>query len=218
MTYAFTYMGFFPIPHVATSLLTLVQEHIDENAILAGGYLRDLRVHNKAGCDIDIFVYAGGLLGPNGAGKKIDKFFDVLAITDVDIHPFVDQANMPGWDTLALAKFEFLGMKVDLIVIDKPVSGDWYKNRVNFGINQIWFDGKNIYEGSSFHKDLSAKTITLIHSNSQREVARNFNKKDRLLERAEWQGWTFKCALTDAQMSSLPQGMIPTSLHKDDSW
>ena len=198
------------VPEVL-ELLALLHEHVDRHAIIGGGFLRDLRIHDKQGKDIDAFVHYDAPI--EVFAEKVYELTSLMGIGYSQLYMFTDRVTLPGWDTCALLKFEFLGQDIDLMFIDKPVSGLWYLARVNFGVNQIWCDGVRFFEGTAFKRDNEDQTITLINSATQREVARNLKKADDLLARLEWQDWRFVCALTDAEIDSLPTGKIPSKDH-----
>ncbi|KQW02224.1 hypothetical protein [Rhizobacter sp. Root1221] len=137
------------------------------NAILAGGFLRDLLL-DRTPKDIDIFVPHTGCFQPGtlqlvpmmGAAEYMEQT-EVSYIWDVPGFELPVQVIMlcPGLDPVDRAKAH------------------------DFGICQVWNDGAGLEWTPAFDKDWSNRTFTLDHCEDQKEFDRSMRRYERLQEK-----------------------------------
>jgi hypothetical protein len=145
------------IPEEVKSLLSKVQEFSRDEAILAGGYLRDLD-HGVEPKDIDIFV-------PADWDRR--EFFDFLQAYLITPTNFGFKESAENDDTiLEQIIFEdsdvFPGLPINILVCKSAIKPADRFERFDYGLCQIMYDGEDLLRSAAYMKDKANGTFTLM--------------------------------------------------------
>lgn len=158
----------------AEAVLAQVRTFLDKDAVIAGGFARDL-LTDRIPKDVDIWYYQGaerrGKLLNAGelslafpaseddvrtalaqAGHKVEKFRHCSE--------YVRSFNWCGY----LTKMEVDGYHFDLIAVDFPVGQDAKAllETFDFGICRAAYDGEKFITHPTFDKDVREQTLTYV--------------------------------------------------------
>ena len=144
---------------VAAELLALIRENIDDRAVIAGGFVRDM-LYGRDPKDADVWLY-------NEISKKS---IQNLAHNDVVIKRNIRLENSVAM--YRIITVEYKGVVFDVIQLKDP--NTLAHARFDFGINQAWTDGEEVYTTQAFENDQDNKTLTYL------DTQENLNRFDRL--------------------------------------
>lgn len=144
----------------AHDFLKVIQK-FDARAVIAGGYLRDmiLGVQPK---DVDIWIY-----------KQLPKEL----VLDLPPDSYKVLRRIPVQNSFAMkciVSVEWRGITFDIIQLRDPTIRA--VDRFDFGLNQVWYDGKLIHTTPAFDYDQKNKTITYLNSSE------NYTRLDRIIK------------------------------------
>lgn len=143
--------------------LTAVQKNIDDRAVIAGGCLRDMLLGVKPK-DVDIWVYNNiPPIDPESLGIEAEGFELVRSV----------------WTSRSLSMIMvttviWKGVTFDIIRLRDPNIAA--VDRFDFGINQVWYDGKHIHTTDAFDMDEMCNTLTYLNT------AENYLRLDRIIK------------------------------------
>lgn len=134
---------------VAIELLAWIKENIDDSAIIAGGFARDILLGEEVK-DLDIWVKTPI---KKAQFKPIRKYIDRLI--------FINKLN----DTrlIQLTKFKYKNVDVDIIVVAPEYipEGENATCTFDFGICQAWTEDGVVFKGTDlFNNDIKNNCIT----------------------------------------------------------
>lgn len=143
--------------------LTAVQKNVDDRAVIAGGCLRDLTLGVKPK-DVDIWVYNNvPSINPETLGIEEEGF------------EYVRSAWTPrSLSMISVTTVVWKGVTFDIIRLrDKDIAA---VDRFDFGINQVWYDGKHIHTTPAFDLDVMNNTLTYLNT------AENYLRLERIVK------------------------------------
>lgn len=143
--------------------LTAVQKNVDDRAVIAGGCLRDLTLGVKPK-DVDIWVYNSiPSINPETLGIEEEGF------------EYVRSAWTPrSLSMINVTTVVWKGVTFDIIRLrDQDIAA---VDRFDFGINQVWYDGKHIHTTDAFDRDVWDNTLTYLNT------AENYLRLDRIVK------------------------------------
>lgn len=169
------------IPEEWRKVLKAAQDVIDEDAMIAGGALRD--TFNRATVkDVDIFLASNGMSNRQKK-KRLMKLFEAAGLEIVEQStggPYPDIVKIPkpdkqrwgetldGYDLRLRRAVESWVVRAGpdateynfVFLNDKPPKVELLMD-FDFGICQIGYDGNNVIKTPAYEKDVHNRTITL---------------------------------------------------------
>lgn len=134
---------------VAIELLAWIKENIDDSAIIAGGFARDMLLGEDVK-DLDIWIKTPikkAQLKP--ISKHVDRLFSINRLNDFRL--------------IQLTKFRYKNVDVDVIVVDPKYipEGKNATHTFDFGICQAWTEDGVVFKGTDlFNNDVENGCIT----------------------------------------------------------
>lgn len=169
----------------ALNILKKVREQVSTNAVIAGGYIRDV-FYGRKPKDIDIFipfeepgfidVQMHRMHAKELIGAKYMPQCEVTRIWDVPVHNPMNIIQYPC---------VYLGSEIPVQII-MLAPGLTIEERIaeyDFGICQCWTDGSGIYATEHFMQDYLTSSCTLVYCEDDVQYARSMRRWDRLKQK-----------------------------------
>jgi hypothetical protein len=165
------------VPTAWISALARAQK-VDENAVLAGGALRDLR-HFVEVKDLDIFV------GPDATKERLDAAFGMTGKSKISSGCAY---KLGMTDVAAVYEYNLFGCPtIQVIVLKYSVTMRYVLERIDFGICQIGFDGQRVIETLAYGVDHQQKTFTVAYCPNEDRRSRALKRFERISQK--YPGW-----------------------------
>lgn len=165
------------VPTAWISALNRAQQ-VDEDAVLAGGALRDLR-HFVEVKDLDIFV------GPHATRARLDAAFGAQGKSKISSGCAY---KLGMTDVMAVYEYNLMGCHtIQIIVLREPVTMKYVLERIDFGICQIGFDGQDITETLDYAIDHRQQTFTVAYCPNEDRRGRAIRRFERISQK--YPGW-----------------------------
>jgi hypothetical protein len=151
------------------------------DAIVAGGYLRDLTIGAQPK-DIDVFIGKRG-----GDTVELEQLLSKALDECVKVEFNLSYANMEVNRVFTVVAGDPLPVQIIELESTDPVA------RIlehDFGLCQVWHDGEHVRMTGHFARDLQWKTCTLVHCESAAEYQRSMRRWERLKTKLEPLGYT----------------------------
>lgn len=142
---------------VGSYVLEQIQHNIDEDAVIAGGWARDLTISDApVPKDVDVWFYTGKSLA--NVHARIEQLFPG---SERNASLVAEPGSLAYSYARAIFKYTVQGVDVDFILLPKPVDRWEILNRFDFGVCQIGFDGMQFYHTNKFATDVYYKRLEL---------------------------------------------------------
>lgn len=194
---------------IGTSCLKDIRELGFPEAIIAGGMARD---HILGGDWTDIDVYV------SSSRKKwhyvIDKFLTEGAVK----FKYIDEPSIRlpedykfTQKLVGVLNLEYLGgIKVQVMAYDLPLDefGSNVIKEFNYGIDQVYYDGKEVIGSEEFEKDQINETATLLKLDSVNSLPKAMKKFLKLQDK--YPDVKFQCPLIEVKTEEKTPKLIGT--------
>jgi hypothetical protein len=167
------------IPQEVRQVLDLVKKNFANDAVIAGGCLRDAD-NDRPINDIDVFV------GSGCAGSAYCALLDAGYVRTKTL----DQAYLTMDNSICCCSyFERKGsLPVNVIEVYGRCDLEAQLERFDFGICAIGWDGKNLIKAQRYQRDQQNETFTLTAYQSGMQREYSLARFDRLS--VKYPGWT----------------------------
>lgn len=172
------------IPEAWIDTLSAIQAELDPEAVIAGGAIRDLD-NDKEIKDVDIFLSSSVSIAK--VKKLLKSSFDEW--TDTPEYNFTKEGTLPVRKGRHLKGSCVGTSKGGVLPVNLIVVGDDYTptSRVvdgfDFGLCQIWYDGKDIRATMNYQIDKERSQFTLVHCEGPERFQRSLIRYQRLVQK-----------------------------------
>lgn len=172
--------------HEWAQRLILAVRKVREEAVVAGGFMRDIR-NGRPVKDVDIFVRP---LNHN----EYAEFTGLINVTHPDPEPrTLDGDEYFEWEPWVKRTTEYQSddgwPAVNLIEIDIPRGLPFTEtllNRFDFGLCRIAWDGDGVLTTVDYMHDADNQIITLRRCENMEQFVRSMQRYERLRQKYEW--------------------------------
>jgi hypothetical protein len=175
----------------AQAFLSAVKFHTGYDAIIAGGFVRDL-ISGLPHRDVDLYLSSGEaqIAAMRLCGEGLDEDAWVLQTSSEYQHQSIEYQDEKQVLPIVAKEHPLLfgdGQPLNLIGIMQSAgkqTGELIVARFNFGICQAWIDKDRIGTTKEFNEDFRGKKITLLRTDWGREASERQYRK--LYQKYPW--------------------------------
>jgi hypothetical protein len=160
------------IPHVWRGVINALRNSGFPEAVIAGGALRDLD-NGRPVKDVDIFLkYRIGLK------EQLDDYFgqDGKVIIGEQLASYSNALI----DVTASYEYRVGETVFNIVALARDVTPEVVRNRIDFGLCRISFDGEKVEKSPEYDTDQANKTMTLHRCESSEQYNRSMQRFERL--------------------------------------